>query len=209
MQRLETEDDLKAAVAQLAATEPRFAGVVERHGLPALRHAAPGLESLLRIVTDQLISLKAGEAIWSRVATSFCPLTPQNVLAASEAELRALGLSGAKARSFRAAAEAFASGRFDDTQTIGEDELQRRLLEIPGVGPWTASIYLLMSARAADAWPAADLALQVAAQDLFGLEERPSTRQMVELGEAWRPHRSAAALLLWRHYRGLRGMTAG
>lgn len=209
MQRLETPEDLMAAARRLTAVEPRFAAVVARHGLPPLRHAEPGLRSLLRIVTDQLISLKAGEAIWSRLATKFDDFTPGEILAASHEELRALGLSGAKARTFHAAAAAFADGQFDGAGALPEDEIQRRLLTIPGVGPWTASIYLLTVLRAADAWPAADLALQAAAQDLFALDERPSTRRMAELGQAWRPYRSAAALLLWRHYRGLRGLSPG
>jgi len=206
MQRLDTPEQLAAAVARLAAVEPRFAGIVARHGLPPLRHAEPGLESLLRIVTDQLISLKAGEAIWSRLATRFGVFAPEVVLAVNHEELRGLGLSGAKARTFQAAAAAFAEGQFADAVALPEDELERRLLAIPGVGPWTASIYLLTALRAGDAWPAADLALQVAAQDLFALESRPSERQMVVLAEPWRPCRSAAALLLWQHYRGLRGL---
>ena len=206
MQRLDTVADLAAAVASLSVAEPRFAGVVQRHGLPALRRADPGLESLLRIVTDQLISLKAGEAIWSRLATKLGPFDPGAVLRSSHDELRALGLSGAKARTFHAAAAAFATGQFRDVDVLGEEEVRRRLLAIPGIGPWTADIYLLMVLRAADAWPAADLALQVAAQDLLVLGERPSTARMVELGSAWRPFRSAAALLLWRHYRGLKGL---
>lgn len=209
MQRLDTPADLAAAVGCLTAIEPRFAAVVERHGLPPLRHAEPGLESLLRIVTDQLISLKAGEAIWSRLATRFRDFTPEAVLRASHEELRALGLSGAKVRTFHAAAAVFADGRLRDVDQHAEDEIQRQLLDIPGVGPWTASIYQLMVLRAADAWPAADLALQVAAQDLLSLGERPSTRRMAELGQTWRPYRSTAALLLWRHYRGLRGLPGG
>jgi DNA-3-methyladenine glycosylase II len=172
-----------------------------------LRHVEPGLQSLLRIVTDQLISLKAGEAIWARLAVRFGRFPPDLVLAASEEELRSLGLSGAKARTFHAAALAFCQGSLSDADRLSDDEVQDRLMAIPGVGPWTASIYLLTALRAADAWPAADLALQVAAQDLFELGDRPSSRQMAELGEAWRPYRSAAALLLWRHYRGLRGMS--
>lgn len=207
MHRLDTREDLEAAVAWLSAASPRFSAVVERHGLPSLRHVEPGLQSLLRIVTDQLISLKAGEVIWARLAARFGHFRPDLVLAASQEELRALGLSGAKARTFHAAALAFRKGGLSDADGLSDDEIQNRLMAIPGVGPWTASIYLLTALRAADAWPAADLALQVAAQDLFGLEERPSSRQMAELGEAWRPHRSAAALLLWRHYRGLRGMS--
>ena len=209
MDRLDTMGDLEAAVARLSAVEPRFAGVVERHGLPPLRHAEAGLGTLLRIVTDQLISLKAGQAIWSRLATRFGRFEPAEVLAADEDELRGLGLSGAKARCFRAAALAFAGGQFDDLARLEATDVERRLLEITGIGPWTASIYLLMVLRVADAWPAADLALQVGAMDLLGLGARPTTVQMAKLGEAWRPYRSAAALLLWHHYRGLRGIGQG
>lgn len=210
MDRLDTEKDLEMAVARLSAVEPRFGSIIERHGLPQLRHAEAGLESLLRIVTDQLISLKAGQAIWSRLATRFGDFAPADVLAASEEELRALGLSGAKARTFRAAAHAFADGRLDvPLGRADPDAMERRLLDIPGVGPWTASIYQLMALRAPDAWPAADLALQVAAWDLLGLTERPAARRMIELAEPWRPCRSTAALLLWQHYRGLKGMAPG
>ena len=209
MQRLDTVEDLEAAVGRLTTVEPRFLHVVDRHGLPTLRHAEPNLESLLRIVTDQLISLKAGEAIWARLAARFGRFAPADVLASDEQELRALGLSGAKARTFRSAAQSFVAGEFVGAEHLEEGELQRRLLQIPGVGPWTASIYLLMALRAADAWPAADLALQVATQDLLSLAGRPTTRQMETMADAWRPHRSAAALLLWRHYRGLRGIAPG
>ena len=87
MTRLETENDLAAAVAWLAAAEPRFAAVVARHGLPPLRHSPPGLASLLRIVTDQLISLKAADAIWARLAARLAPFEVQDILECSEAEL--------------------------------------------------------------------------------------------------------------------------
>ncbi len=209
MHRLETMDDLQVAVERLIAAEPRFAAVVERHGLPPLRPARPGLESLLRIVTDQLISLKAGAAIWTRLAARLEGFEPATVLAASQDELRALGLSGAKARTFHAAALAFAEAGAFNADNMSDDEFQRWLMAIPGVGPWTASIYLLMALRSADAWPASDLALQIAAQDLLALGEKPSSHLMAGLAEGWRPQRAAAALLLWRHYRALRGMPAG
>lgn len=209
MERLDSVEDLARAVGQLCDVEPRFRQVVDRHGLPPLRHAPPSLETLLRIITDQLISLKAGEAIWTRLAARIGDFAPQAVLAVGEEELRRLGLSGAKARSFRAAAGAFAEGRFAEPGQLSEEEMFRRLTDIPGVGPWTASIFLLTALRASDAWPAADLALQHAAGDLFRLRRRPSTPDMVRLAAPWRPRRAAAALLLWRHYRGLRGIPPG
>lgn len=206
MRRLETADDLARAVEGLIGVEPRFATVVDRHGLPALRHAAPGLEALLRIITDQLISLRAGEAIWQRLASRLGGCTPAEVLDVAETELQALGLTRAKARSFHAAARVFAEERRALTGFAAEEDTRRLLLAITGVGPWTADIYLLTVLRSADAWPAADLALQVAVQDIFDLAERPSSRTMTALAEPWRPWRSAAALLLWRHYRHVRAM---
>lgn len=208
MQRLETKDHLEAAVGHLTRVEPRFAMVVAQHGLPELRQAEPGLACLLRIVTDQLISLRAGEAIWRRLERRFGGFAPEDVLDAKPGELRDLGLSAAKARTFMAAAKAFSEGGFNEGG-ISDAELDIRLQAIPGVGPWTSSIYLLTASRAADAWPAADLALQVAAGDLLSLGERPSTSQMEAVARPWRPYRSAAALLLWRHYRGLRGLPRG
>lgn len=208
MTRFDTVGDLAAAVNCLIDCEPRFAPVLERHGMPSLRQEDAGLGSLLRIVTDQLISLKAGEAIWNRLAQSLEPFEPHLVLAMPESELRALGLSGAKARAFHAAARAFSEGRFDPSNLDGlsDEHILRRLTEISGIGPWTANLYLLTVIRSADALPAADLALQRAAADLLSLPSRPAAREMVTLAEPWRPFRSAAALLLWSHYRGLKRM---
>lgn len=206
MRRLETPDDLAAAVEWLIAREPRFSSVVARYGLPPLRRSDAGLKSLLRIVTDQLISLKAGEAIWGRLAQRLDPFEPGHVLARTEVELMALGLSGAKARTFRAAASAFNEGRLDGHELSSDEDLLQRLTEISGVGPWTANLYLLTVMQSANAWPAADLALQRAAMDLFSLPAKPDAHAMMGLAEPWQPFRSAAALLLWSHYRGLKRM---
>jgi DNA-3-methyladenine glycosylase II len=208
MKRLDTESDLAMAVEYLVTVEPRFALVVGRHGLPPLRRAEAGLESLLRIVTDQLISFRAGEAIWTRLKQSLHSLEPDAILACTQSDLRALGLSGSKARTFHAAAQAFRDGRFATAhhEVVADEDIMRGLLEIPGVGPWTANIYLMTVVRSADAWPAADLALQRSAGNLLSLPGKPSAREMALLAEAWRPWRSAAALLLWSHYRGLKQM---
>jgi DNA-3-methyladenine glycosylase II len=208
MQRITCHADLEYAVSQIVTRERRFQAVVDMHGLPPLRHMEPGPETLLRIVTDQLISLKSGEAIWKRVKARLGGFRPEEILACDEAELRQLGLSGAKARTFLAVARFDAeTGLFGPLSQTGSDEdIAHALLSIPGIGPWTVQIYLLSAVKTADAWPSADLALQVAAMDLFSLEERPSGKKLAELSTSWRPYRAAAARLLWSHYRGLKQM---
>lgn len=209
MEIAELRDDqsLAEAIDRLVAVEPRFGPVVKLHGYPSLRRVEPGLYSLLRIVTDQLISLKAGEAIWRRIEARLGEVQPQTVLVVPIAELKALGLSTAKAMTFHAAALAARDGLLDEGLAgLGDAQAAAKLCAIRGIGPWTADIYLLTTMARADAFPAGDLALQVAAQHLLSLERRPDFRTMGALAEPWMPFRSAAARLLWSHYRALKRM---
>ncbi len=209
MRVLENDADVKAAVAKLIALEPRFAVVIDTHGHPPLRRAGANLEGLLRIVTDQLISRQAGNAIWRRVEAKLAPFDAGAIARKREASLRKLGLSGAKARSFKAIAAAVADGRLDFASLgkLSDAEILRRLIALDGIGPWTADIFLLAAMGRVDAWPSGDLALQAAAQNLFDLSARPSHKQLTEMAEGWRPWRAVAARLLWSHYRGLKGMS--
>ncbi len=209
MQILHNESDIAEGVAVLTAIEPRFAAIVAIHGHPPLRRTGNGMESLLRSITDQLISLQAGEAIWRRLAATLSPMAPETVLRHSEDALMQLGLSRAKARCFRAVASAAQGGTLDfaDLQRLPDNEVLSRLTAIPGVGPWTAMIYLLSALGRADAWPVGDIALHVSAQHLLGLDVRPDKTSMMALAEPWRPWRAVAARLLWSHYRGLKGIS--
>lgn len=208
MTRYDHQHQLDTAIASVIAREPRFRVAVGSLGMPRLRRMTPGLASLLRIVTDQLISLKAGEAIWARIEASVDPRDAESLAAMTEQALMSLGLSGGKARTFQAAARAVADGflNFDILEQAPDAEVLTRLQAIKGIGPWTADIYLLMAMGRADAWPKGDLALQVAAQALLGLDDRPTPREMERLAAPWQPHRAAAAHLLWSLYRNLKGL---
>jgi DNA-3-methyladenine glycosylase II len=208
MQSITIEAELTQMIEQLIRIEPRFIHIVETHGPPPTRLVPQGLESLLRIVTDQLISLKSGAAIWKRVEGRLSPFDPDFIISHSVEELRTLGLTAAKARTFLAAAQAARQGMFEPARmaTLTDTALISTLTTIPGIGPWTAEIYALSALGRVDCWPTGDLALQVAAQDFLKLEDRPDAQAMVEIGVPWRPYRSVAARLLWSHYRGLKGI---
>lgn len=205
---IETEADIAEGVTWLLAREPRFQLVIDTHGLPPLRRAEGGLPGLLRIITEQMISLQAADAIWQRLARELAPLDPPAILRRRHATLMKLGLSGAKSRTFHALARAAHKGEFrvESLHHEADEAVIAALVALPGIGPWTADIYVLSCMGRADAWPTGDLALQAAAAHLLGLETRPDARKMTGLAEAWRPWRAVAARLLWSHYRSLKGL---
>jgi DNA-3-methyladenine glycosylase II len=204
-----SHEDVECGVGYLVAHEPRFARVVDSHGIPPVRLVENNLPSLLNIITEQLISLKAAAAIWLRIEAHLHPFEPAKILATSHDELKQLGLSGAKARCFQAISTAVHRGElnFQSLTEMPDEAAQAVLLALPGIGPWTADIYMLAALGRADICPSGDLALQVAAQDLFALNARPSPKEFLALAESWRPWRSVAARLLWSHYRGLKGLS--
>jgi DNA-3-methyladenine glycosylase II len=202
-------DELEEYARNFIVIEPRFAQVLDQHGLPSLRTTSASLETLLHIVTEQFLSLKAAASIWTRIESNLRPFEPEKIVACGEDHLMSLGLSRAKARSFHGLARAVINREleFSMLADLPGDEAHKILCGLPGIGPWSAAIFRLVALADADAWPAGDLALQVAAQHLLELPARPNQKQMVEIAEGWRPYRAVAARFLWSHYRGVRGLT--
>jgi DNA-3-methyladenine glycosylase II len=122
---------------------------------------------------------------------------------ASEDDLRALGLSRPKARYLRGIAEAGLD--WQGLRVLPDDEVIAQLVALPGIGVWTAEIYLKFALGRADVFAAGDLALQEGARLLYGLEARPGPKALREMAEPWRPWRAVAARGLWAYYRVAKG----
>lgn len=197
-----TADTLHESLDALAAVEPAFAGVLERHGRPEPRCSPPGATTLLRTIIGQQVSVAAARSMWSKLEAAYgSPPELATLLQASDEELRLAGVSRQKAGYVRSLAGLVLSGDLDLESLPGEDEEAVALLtKIKGIGRWSAEIYLLFAEGRRDVWPAGDLAVQVEIGRLLGLEEKPSEKRLRELGEAWRPHRGAAAVLAWHSY---------
>lgn len=202
-----TASRLAFAVHELAARDADLAGIVARHGSPPLWDREPGFATLLHIVLEQQVSLASARAAFDRLRTVSDPLTPSRFLALTDAELLAIGFSRQKARYGRALAAAVVSGGLDldGLSRVDDEAVHRALQAIPGIGPWTSTIYLLMVLGRPDVWPVGDIALAASVGDVKGLGHRPDVTEMAELGEAWRPWRSVAARLFWHDYLGRRG----
>jgi DNA-3-methyladenine glycosylase II len=204
---IHTEADLETALAALIKIDPRWEAALGAAGRPALRRRPDGFAGLAQIVVSQQLSTASAKAIWERLAAALDPVSAEAVRRARTPKLARAGLSTPKIRTLRAIARAIHQGELDLTALaeLSADEAHQRLTAIHGIGPWTADIYLLFCLGQADAWPAGDLALQEAMRLLFALPERPSSREMGPLAEAWRPWRGAAACMLWTYYRAAKG----
>jgi DNA-3-methyladenine glycosylase II len=196
------EAALRAALDRLAASEPAVAQTIARIGYPPPRQREPGYETLLRTIVGQQVSVAAAASVWAKLEAALgLGCAPEALLTRDHDTLRACGLSRQKQGYARSLAELVTSGALDlHALPTDDEEAIAALVRIKGIGRWSAEIYLLFAEGRPDIWPAGDLAVQVAVGQLLGLPERPSEKETRARAEAWRPHRSAMAIMAWHHY---------
>jgi DNA-3-methyladenine glycosylase II len=200
-----SDADIKDGVRALRRKCEVLRRVHDLTGHPPLRLRPAGFEGLARIIVGQQLSVASATAIWERTALACQPFKPAVLLALTDKQLAAAGLSRPKIRTLRAISEACAGG-LDLTRLehLAHEEVHATLTAVSGIGPWTADVYIMFCLGRADGWAPGDLALQVAAQQALGLDERPDPVEMLELAERWRPWRGVAARLLWAYYAALK-----
>jgi DNA-3-methyladenine glycosylase II len=195
---------------RLLALDGDFRRVLAGAGPLPWRTRPRGFPGLLQAITAQQISNQAASAIWRRLAPIAAGNAPAEFARLPDRVLGEAGLSRGKIVASRALAEAFAERALsaEALEAMEDEAAIASLVALPGIGRWTAEVYLLFAHERADVFPAGDLALAAAAADLKGLEARPRERALREMAVAWRPHRALAARLLWHHWRHVTGRPA-
>ena len=189
------------ALDQLAAIDADIAAALSRFGPPPDRSLPASFETLARSIIGQQISRAAASAIWTRMRDQDHSNAP--IIASKQPnDLMPFGLSRRKAEYLIGIADEIQSGRLDlaSLAEMSGEDVQKRLVEIRGIGAWTADNFRLFALGDMDAWPANDIALQEGMKRLKSLDERPNGKMLEKLGEAWRPYRGAGALMLWHIY---------
>jgi DNA-3-methyladenine glycosylase II len=194
----------------LAATDPKMAALIERIGPIDLEtrlrrrseeRPADAYGALLRAIVGQQLSTKAARTIYLRVLDLFDGTTPspERLLEAGEADLRGAGLSGRKVEYVRDLAQHVLDGELelDRLDDLSDEEAIEEIVAVRGLGRWTAEMFLLFHLGRPDILSGGDLGIRKAVQVEFELEEMPTPQRTVEIGEAWKPHRSLASLYLW------------
>ncbi|WP_432286751.1 DNA-3-methyladenine glycosylase [Aminobacter sp. BA135] len=206
MRRISNLDDVNFGLDALCAIDPRLQAVRGMAGEVPLRLTEPGFASLASIIVSQQVSTASAKAIFGRLTALVDPLTPQGLLAAGEGMFREAGLSRPKQRTLQAVAQAATDGLdLDGLCRLDAQEAMAAMIAIPGIGPWTAEVYLLFAAGHPDIFPARDVALQSAVGHALGIDPRPAEKALIRLAESWAPWRGVASRLFWAYYRETRG----
>lgn len=208
---IETDDDVLRGVRSLRRRCPVMRRIYTITGAPPLRRRAPGFAGLLRIIVGQQVSVASAQAIWARCEIGIQPMTPAHAGSLSDEALQGCGLSRPKVKTVRAVCRAILEDGLDldGADCVPDDLFRAALLEVSGIGPWTADIFQMFCLGRPDAFASGDLALQVAVQHAFELELRPGPNELLELAETWRPWRAVAARLLWAYYATLKNGSSG
>jgi len=199
LNKSEIERRLKA----LADDDAHVAEAVKLVGYPEERRGDQGFATFMRVIVGQQLSVKAAATIRGRVEALVAePDDPDAYDKVTDEALRAAGLSRQKIAYARSLVETVRDGTLDlgALPHMDDDEAVAAITAVKGLGVWSAHMYLMFSLGRPDIWPVGDLAVRVGIGRIIELDDRPTEKQVQEIGERWRPHRSPMALLAWHYY---------
>jgi len=206
-ERIATIADLNAGLIALRNIDPALAPILDGLKDVPLRNRTPGFEGLAEIIVSQHVSKASAAAIFGRLLGTVVPFKSQVFLDAGEQPLIEAGLPRAKQKTLTALAIAITSEGLDleGLCALPIAEARAVLIAHPGIGPWTAEIFLMFCASHPDIFPAGDVALQHVAGQMAELEERPDEKTCRAIAERWQPLRSVAARVLYARYAQIKG----
>ncbi|MDF1838614.1 MAG: DNA-3-methyladenine glycosylase 2 family protein [Planctomycetota bacterium] len=197
-----TKRQIKTGLDRVALVEPKVAQALKVYGYPGTRHREKGYATLLRTIVGQQVSVAAANSVWLRLEELLGEGCEPGMLLREDFDaLRACGLSRQKQGYARSLAELVVSGEVQlDALPKNDEEAIEYLVQVKGIGRWSAEVYLLFAEGRRDMWPAGDLAVRIGVGTLLGLEERPSEKEVRTLAEPWAPYRGSMALFAWHCY---------
>jgi 3-methyladenine DNA glycosylase/8-oxoguanine DNA glycosylase len=190
---------------QISASDARMAALItrsRRYDLTPSISVRP-FDSLAESIAYQQLSGKAAATIWSRVRALFPKkhLHPKLVLDTPDEKLRSAGLSRSKIAAFKDLAAKTLDGTVPTRRalvTMSDDEIVARLTAVRGIGRWTVEMFLLFDLGRPDVWPVNDYGVRKGFAKIFRRRKLPTPKQLMKIGEKWRPYRSVAAWYFWR-----------
>ncbi len=193
----------RKAQMHLSKADPVLARIIAQVGALGIQPRRERFQALARTIIFQQLAGAAANAIYGRFVGLFPGMefpSPEQVLAKTDAELRAAGLSEKKALYIKDLAAHIRDRKlnFHRFHRMADEEIIADLTQVKGIGKWTAEIFLAFNLGRPDVMPADDLGLQNAVKRQYGMRQRPNRKRLLKHAERWRPYRTAAAWYLWR-----------
>jgi DNA-3-methyladenine glycosylase II len=184
----------------LMRRDPVMGAIIRAHPKVFMVSRGEPFNTLARAICGQQISVKAAQAVWNRLVACCTEITPEKVLSKKRTELRACGLSDRKTEYIADLAQHFADGKIHEHRwpKMSDEEIIAELVDVRGIGRWTAEMFLMFNLLRPDVFPLDDLGVQKGIRVSYFKGRKISLGRMRKLGETWRPWRSVATWYLWR-----------
>jgi DNA-3-methyladenine glycosylase II len=188
------------ATRELSARDPVMKKLIDAHRAYALGSRGDAFQTLARAIVGQQISVKAAQSVWDRFVAAHGTITPSVIAASSIEQLRGCGLSGQKSGYILDLAARFHQGLLEPARwkRLDDEALITELVQVKGIGRWTAEMFMIFNLARPDVFPLADLGLQKALQRHYSRGRKLTPARMQRIGQAWAPWRSVATWYLWR-----------
>jgi DNA-3-methyladenine glycosylase II len=185
----------------LGKKHPVIASILKTYGIPPMYQRPFGFETLVKIILEQQVSLASARAAFNKLESKLGKITPQNILAHDTGALRACSVSRQKASYLHHLSQMVASGSiiFETLAEAPDEEVKHQLMQVKGIGPWTAEVVLMLCLQRPDLFPVGDVAL---VNSVRLLNETPewTLKEVETLGEQYAPYRTIAAYCYWHAY---------
>ncbi len=193
------DNEIEKGIRSLAKNDKKLAAVIKRIGILNYRSPRTAFDALARTIIGQQLSGKAAETIYQRVRakTANKRVTTKSISAVSDQDLRSCGLSGAKTRAVRDLIDKIDSGqlKFRSFSRMTDDEVAEAIIQVKGLGPWSAQMYLMFVLCRLDVFSAGDLGIQNAICRMYGKDKAKT--DFDKFAERWKPYRTIACWYLW------------
>jgi len=192
---------MRRAILQLKKSDPILRAIIEKVGPFRMNYGEPTFHNLAESILYQQLNGKAAATIFKRFTDAAGdPLTPEGILALTDAQMRAVGLSKQKTTYLRDLATKTKAGllEFEKLSTLPDLDVIEHLTQVKGIGVWTAHMFLMFTLRRPDVLPTGDYGIQVAMKKYYRKRRLPKPKDMEKIAKSWVPYRSIACWYLWR-----------
>ncbi len=184
----------------LSAKDKKLSKIIESYPSDFLFSKSDPFFTLARSIVGQQISVKAAQSVWDRLEIKIKKIKPEIVLKTHSSTLKSIGLSRQKVKYLKNLANAFIEKKIKMNlwNKMSDEEIVQDLIQIKGIGRWTAEMFLIFNLCRADIFPLDDIGMIKGLCKLYDIAYPTERKTIIDIGEKWKPYRSVATWYLWR-----------